>query len=143
MRKLFVRDGRDPFEVLFLIACICAAITGLFMPTSPMLHYVFGQYLSLWYGGLGVGGAISLAGVLRPRPLEVSSLIVERVGLWLLAGWLLAYGVTVIIEVPNLSSGIYITTAFGISSLVRAVQITRDINRIRKVAAEDEEAQRE
>jgi len=132
---LLVRSGRNPFEVLMLCACAIAGAAGLIAPaassnaiTATLPHWE----VVCWYSGLLAGGVISLAGVFARG---VTSLLVERVGIILLACLMLAYALALFVQVgirgtlPALITGL-----FAVACAVRFVYITADLKRMEDIA---------
>lgn len=129
--KLLVRNGRDPFELLFLVAALLVGIAGLlFDASSPNLRSALpGSLLMWWQAGLISGALISLYGISYPPPV---SLLIERTGLLLLAGLCGAYAVAIIVNAAEgLATGLFVGFAFSGASLLRSIQITRDLKRVK------------
>jgi len=132
---LLVRSGRNPFEVLLLVACAMAGVIGLVAPnasanaiTAALPHWE----VLCWYSGLLAGGVISLAGVFARG---VTSLFVERVGIILLACLMLAYALALFAQVGI--RGVLpasITGLFAVACAVRFVYITTDLKRMEDIA---------
>lgn len=139
---LVVRGGRDPFEVMFLIACVLAGISGLiFGASSPNLAVALpGDTQTYWFAGVLVGSVLGLVGAFSKPP---TGLVIERVGLALLSGLCGAYGVSIILNSANGALvGMFVTLAFGVASLIRVWQIGVDLRvlkeQLAKIKEEDE-----
>ncbi len=133
---LLVRSGRNPFEVLMLVACVATGTVGLFEPssTSNVITTLLPTWeVTTWYGGLAVGGLVGLVGVFLNGVL---SLLVERVGLIMLTCLTLAYSTAVVTQVgirgtlPALFTGL-----FAIACAIRFVYITTDLKRMEDITA--------
>jgi len=132
---LLIRSGRNPFEVLLLCACAVAGAIGLIAPgasanaiTATLPHWE----VLCWYSGLLAGGVVSLAGVFARG---VTSLLVERVGIIILACLMLAYALALFTQVgirgvlPGAVTGL-----FAVACAVRFVYITTDLKRMEEIA---------
>lgn len=135
-RALVLRTGRSPFQVLLMVACLISGVSGLFPHEQRgVIDQLAEGAAGAWYTGLIVGGSVVLVGVCMRVP---TSLLVERVGLLLLTGLFLAYGVGVYLLLGNdqVRVGGVITIACGVACGVRAWQIGRDLSRLRRALAD-------
>jgi hypothetical protein len=131
-----VRSGRNPFEVLMLIACTATGAVGLLEPTSTsnvITSLLPAWEVVTWYSGLTLGSLVSLFGVFWGG---VVSLVLERAGLVMLTCLMLAYSAAVITQVgvrgalPALFTGL-----FAIACAIRFVYITTDLKRMEDITA--------
>jgi hypothetical protein len=125
-----LRSGRNPFEVWLLAACIITgaagfittqAVSGAVARTVP--HWAG----ALWYAALFVGASISFVGIMLHG---LKSLLVERVGLLLMATFGVVYAGAVI-AVAGLN-GLFPATfvaGFAAANISRFVQIGRDLKK--------------
>jgi hypothetical protein len=133
---LLVRSGRNPFEVLMLVACVATGTVGLFQPSSTsnvIISMLPNWEVITWYSGLTLGGLVSLFGVSRSG---VVSLVLERAGLVTLTCLMLAYSTAVVTQVgvrgalPALFTGL-----FAVACAIRFVYITTDLKRMEDITA--------
>lgn len=121
--------GRRWFEAFLLVMCIGSGLLGLTGNASDRaieLNFPsWGQYL--WYGGLVLGGATALLGVLVVTYTGVG---IERAGLLLLSGLCAGYTAgAVILCVVNDSISAYLTVlvfAFALLCHNRAREARRE-----------------
>jgi hypothetical protein len=131
-RALILRSANSPFQILTVVACLISGVAGLF-PHEPsgVIDQLTGGGALIWYSGLILGAAVTLGARFFDLP---TSLLVERVGLYLLAGLALSYGVGIYLligfERARLSG--VIIMAFGVACTVRSWQIGRDLQRLRR-----------
>lgn len=128
-KALVVRRGRQPHEMAFAAACVILGGFGLVAQTSasPGLNQAFGPYVYVWYIGAFIGGLVTISGIARGT---VSALLVERIGLCILAGVCLAYASSAVLLSGwrGLAAGVFVG-AYGIASAVRVWQIGKDLDR--------------
>lgn len=123
-----VRSGRSPFELFMLAACVLSGIAGLLESktwSTSITNTLPAWQVVAWYSGILVCGAVSFGGAVTRG---VTSLLVERFGLSMLAGWTLLYSVVVIMQAGV--RGLFVAllvAAFAAASVARVVQITRDL----------------
>jgi hypothetical protein len=133
---LLVRSGRNPFEVLMLVACVATGVVGLFQPASAsnvVTSLLPSWEVATWYSGLTLGGVVGLFGVSRKG---VMSLMWERVGLIMLTFLMLAYSTAVITQVGVRGSlPAFFTGLFAIACAIRFVYITTDLKRMEDITA--------
>lgn len=133
-----LRSGRNPFEMFLLGACVLSGIVGVLAPaaTEGAVARVLPPWAgSVWYAGLFVGAGISFTGVLL-RGLK--SLLVERVGLLLLAGFFGVYAFAVFALAGW--RGVFVSlfvAAFAVAATARFVQIGRDLKKAEAPHAEE------
>jgi hypothetical protein len=131
-RSLILRSANSPFQILTVVACLISGVAGL-LPHEPsgVIDQLASGGAIIWYVGLTLGAAIALGSRLFQLPV---SLLVERVGLLLLAGVMLSYGVGIYLlisfERARLSGVIIL--AFGVACCARSWQIGRDLQRLRR-----------
>jgi hypothetical protein len=128
-----VRSGRHPHEIALLVMSFVSGMVGLAVQpaTSPALASTLsGPLLNYFYLGLIVSSGASFVGALMN---SVTGLLMERAGLILIVFLYVAYGVSVVSN-----SGIRGTTgalfgfAIAVASVVRIVQIQRDVKKVRE-----------
>lgn len=133
MRKpLLLGSSRSPFQIVVLAACVMAGIVGLLPHQSTsVLDTLAKGYAHGWYIGLIVGGGLALAS-LTLRNIALA-LLIERVGLALLAGLFTAFGISVyfLLGWDLVRTGGITTLAFGIAAAARVWQITHDLRKLR------------
>lgn len=125
-----LRSGRNPFEVWLLGACIVTGAAGFL--TSQAVSGAVARALppwagTLWYASLFVGASISFTGIML-RGLK--SLLVERVGLLLMAGFGLVYAAAVVLSAGW--SGLFVAVfvaGFAAANISRFVQIGQDLKK--------------
>lgn len=124
--------GRNPFQVFILVACVISGATTLcgYAEPSSVQSTVPQAVLILWAVALAFGGAIALIGVAIRPP---AGLLVERIGMVLLAGPALSYAGALLYvgERRAVVSGA-VVAAFGIAAVWRAVHITVDLRHFRR-----------
>lgn len=131
-----VRSGRNPFEILLLVACFAAGVVGFFQPqsSSGAINAALPYWQALcWYIGLTGGGLMGLIGVFNRG---VNSLLMERVGVVMLTCFTFGYSAAVISQVGF--RGIFpavFTGFFAVACAVRSVYITVDLKNMEKIAA--------
>lgn len=129
-QPVFVRNAREPFECMFLLACLISGGVGVAswpVSASPNLVLALGPMAYWWYVGLASGSLIGLVSCFLRAPVNIA---VERVGILLLTGLCTAYGVALLANAGGTTSGTLTTLAFGGAGAVRAWTITRDLRRI-------------
>ena len=121
--------GRHPFEIVVLVALILLGVGGLLSgsarQTSSTGELLGPVWTVLWDSVLIVGSGTALVGLFLREPL---SLLIERIGMYVLATACGAFGVAVIAsgELAYLRTGT-IFLAVAITALYRIGQLTRDI----------------
>lgn len=144
-------SARHPFEVYLLLLSIVSGLPILFGSPAPgsieaaMPHWG----VRVWGAGLALGAVVALLGVLKTRPdskartVSVTGLVLEQVGLVMVASSTLLYVVVALVYVGvSAIVPIGIVAAYGISCLMRWVQIQRAIDlefRLRREATEGEQ----
>src|SRR2546430_17175936 len=131
-RALILASSNSPFQILTVVACLISGVAGLFPHESTgVIDQLADGGALIWYSGLALGAVIALVGRFFQLPM---SLLVERVGLYLLAGVMLSYGFGIYLligfERARLSGVIIV--AFGLACAVRCWQIGRDLQRLRR-----------
>lgn len=135
-RSLILRSGSSPFEVLVMAACLISGVSGLFPhERRGVIDQLAEGGAVAWYIGLIVGGAVVLVGLFLRLP---TSLLVERVGLLLLGGLFVGYGIGIylLLGYDVVRVGGVTTIACGVACGVRAWQIGHDLNRLRRALAD-------
>lgn len=116
--QVLIVSARNPYQVTFLLAASIAGFAGFFTggaPSSKVLE-LLGPMKYLWFGGLLIGGSVALLSLWRGRN-EVA-LLWERVGLILLAGMLLAFGIaTISVEVLTVLDYVFLGLAVAAGGL--------------------------
>jgi hypothetical protein len=118
LKRIAVDYGRNVFEVFLMLLAIMSGLTGLFEPTpvtpvpgEPLLP-IWGRLI--WYGGLVLGGLITLSGLSIGLP---HGLRVEQAGLLLLVGSGLSY--VVLALGSNAVAQAAVVLVFSLTLLVR------------------------
>lgn len=140
---LGVRTGKHPHEVALLVAAFLMGTVGLLFfntvatTTTRALPFPFGHIL---YGGLAIGSGVALVGVFWSK---LTGALVERVGLYSLAGLSLGYAALIVANSGARGAGFGVfMAAFAIANLIRARQINREIGElvaVRRVLGVEEE----
>jgi hypothetical protein len=127
--------GRQPFEIALLAVAALSGATGLLIPGagSRTINELFPGTALIFHGVLLLAALVSGAGLVLNPP---TAPLVERVGMLILAGSFLAYGVGVFVSSTASSTGGIVISGFGLAALARAVQITRDLRRLQQVLRE-------
>lgn len=130
-QPLVLASGRQPFEVLLLLACVVVGTVGFFGPRGSASvtidEFICDPWRALFYGVLALSALVALVGVFLSMP---DALLVERVGLLFLSGLLITYGISVYAVGSGGASG-GIIVSFGVAAVLRCWQITRDLSRLR------------
>jgi hypothetical protein len=132
---LAIRSGRSPHELALLIPCFIVGIAGLTVPgrvSTTTLSALPLHWLYVWYGGLVLGSAVALTGLMMG---SILGMLIERVGLIVLSGQLLGYGIaiTVLFGLRGIQFGLLVG-AFAVANLWRAHQIRRESVSVRAAA---------
>jgi hypothetical protein len=118
---------REPFELWLLAACCASGLAGLLAPgrAAGVLALLPPWERYTWSAGLLLGGGTALAGVIAASPV---GLLVERIGLCVLAGWCCGYGAAVV-GVAGLRGTVAAAFVLGFAAAcaVRAWQIGRQL----------------
>lgn len=134
----FILTARhSPFEIIILLMSLLTGIINLLgFSTSPSLKAVTETlpfYVPVWGGALIAGSATALISIFRTIPM---SLILERIGLTLLATAFTSYSFAIVLAAGTRGIGTALLTgAFAAGSVVRVLQINRDIRLIGEAAA--------
>lgn len=124
--------------MFLLAACILSGLGALFGDGEPraLQRALEPWMVTAWSVMLLTGSATALTGVALPSPSW--GVLVERVGLHLLASASLAYATVIVIMngQPAVFAGL-MTGAFGAACYARAVQITRAVRRAREVVDDE------
>ncbi|MDB5733285.1 MAG: hypothetical protein JWQ03_3180 [Variovorax sp.] len=131
-RLLQVRTGRHPHELLILIASTVLGLVGTVLPgeiSSAIATVMDGWTVHAFWAGLAVFAGASLYGILKRG---VEGLLIERVGLFGLAMFYLAYSVAVIDYAGwgGLVS-VALPLCFAIGNLGRIWQIRTDLRLVK------------
>lgn len=136
MDKVVLRQGREPFEVFYLVACLISGGFGVLgLGGSPNLTLAFGPYVVWWHAGILLGAVLALGSLVARWP-SPGGLGFERTGMILLAGLLGAYGAAIFLTGGPNTGGLLIVIAFGVAPAVRAWQITADLRVLKRALAE-------
>lgn len=131
MKPLIIASGRQPFEVLLLLACVLTAGLGLAVPgagSTTIDAFIPMPWNTVFYVALGASATVGLIGVSLQVPV---SLLVERIGLLFLSGLLIAYGIALYaLYGAAVGASGAIIVAFGTAALTRSVQITMDLRKL-------------
>jgi hypothetical protein len=131
-RSLIIRSSRSPFAIVLMIACLVSGVAGL-LPHEQRstIDQLASGAAFVWYLGLLLGGTTVLAAMMLRLP---TSLLLERVGLLLLTGLFLAYGVGIymLLGFGPVRVGGVVILAFGVACGARVWQIGRDLRRLRQ-----------
>jgi hypothetical protein len=132
-----IHSGRNPYAIFLLLACALTGIAGLVSPqeTSPAVaHVLLPWELEAWYAGLVLSGAGALAALLWRG---LTSLLVERAALVVLASLTAMYSVAVVLRGGvTLSLAATVTAGLCIASVARIWQIGRDLTELRRPQGE-------
>jgi hypothetical protein len=135
-RALVLRSGRSPFQVLLMAACLISGVSGL-LPHEQrsIIDQLADGRATAWYAGLIFGGIVVLVGLFLRLP---TSLLVERVGLLLLTGLFIGYGIGIylLLGFEQVRVGGVIIIACGAACGVRTWQIGHDLSRLRRALAD-------
>lgn len=129
----FILTARhSPFEIMVLVVSLLTGVINLFgFNTSPTLEAVTRTipfYLPVWGVGLVVGAATALVSVFLTIPM---SLILERIGLSLLATLFTTYAIAVVLGAGSRGIGTALLVGcFALGSVLRVLSINRDIRLI-------------
>lgn len=128
---IIIHSGRNPYAIFLLAAIVLTGVSGLISPqhTSPVVAHLLAPWeLAAWYGGLVIAGTVSLAGLFSRG---LMSLLVERVGLVVLASLSAMYAVAVVAQGgATLSLAAGTAGSFALASAARVWQIGRDLKEI-------------
>lgn len=132
---LVIRSGRSAHELLLLIWCLISGAAGIAVPgrvSTSTLSALPGPWLYVWYIGLVVGSATAITGLVLA---SLVGLLVERVGLIILSGLLLSYGVAVVglFGLRGMQFGLLVS-ALAAANLWRAAQARRDLFAVQSAA---------
>jgi hypothetical protein len=128
-----LRSGRNPFQLYLLAACVLSGLAGLFAPASEsavVARSLPGWAVMAWYSALVAGATVSIVGVLTRG---VGSLLIERVGLAMLAGFTMLYSGLVFVDAPRGTFSALFLAAFAAACVGRFLQIGRDLKRAEAV----------
>lgn len=128
--------NREPFEVsLLLFGVIVGSATLItLIPAPPAIQAqtrVFGDLV--WVSALVLGAAVALAGIFWPRKLgvvKITPLLLEQVGLVLVAGATFVYAVSLVVT-NGFDRSVYaagLNMAFCIPALIQGRRIQRRLN---------------
>jgi len=130
-----LRSGRNPFEAYLLVACVLSGLAGLLTAEaqSSIVSTLPRWEAVAWYGGLVAGGGVCLVGVALHG---LKSLLVERIGLLMLAAFAVLYSGAVLVEAGPRGTfvGLFVA-AFAAACVGRFVQIGLDLKRAEAMEA--------
>lgn len=124
--------GRQPFEVVILMACVATGLVGLAVPgaRSPVVVSVLGDASWVWHLVLCVSGAVPLFALWAKPP---GGLIIEQASMMWLATVFCFYGAAIaVLGAPTGATAAGITFGYGVAAAVRARQIGGDLKRVRE-----------
>jgi hypothetical protein len=128
---ILVSSGRHPLAIFLLVACVLTGVAGLLSPvsTSPTVAHLLAPWeLEAWYSGLILSGGATLVGVMATG---LSSLLIERVGLVVLASLSGMYAAAIAIQGHTpLTFAAAFTGAFALGCVGRVVQINGSLRKL-------------
>lgn len=126
--------GRNPFEIVLIVAGLMAGIAGLLVPGagSRVIHEVVPGYETLWNVCLLVGAATAALSLVLRQPMTV---LIERVGMIWLFALFVPYGFAVLAlgDTPASTGGITIL-GYGLACGARVWQISYHRRALRRAA---------
>lgn len=127
----------SPFEIVVLLVSLLTGVINLAgASTSPSLTAVAGAipfYLPVWGAGLMLGSSAALVSAFLALP---TSLVLERIGLSLLATLYTSYAAAILIAAGGRGAGTaLLVSCFALGSVLRIFQVNRDIKLIGRAAA--------
>lgn len=134
----FVFTARhSPFELVILLVSLLTGVINLAgASTSPSLASVASAipfYVPVWAAGLVLGSSTALVSAFLAIP---TSLVLERIGLSLLATLFTSYAAAIVIAAGTRGFGTALLIGcFAFGSVLRIHQINRDIKLIGRAAA--------
>jgi hypothetical protein len=135
VKSLTVTSGRHPFEILMLVAAFIAGVAYILRlgGTGTPERLIPGSAVWAWYLCLAVGAGVALIGAYLPQATIVGlykSLIVERMGLFLLGASCALYEVALIAFSSHTPGTLAVIGGFASACLFRFVQAVRDVRRL-------------
>jgi hypothetical protein len=111
---------------------LLSGLIGLLDPSkaSPALAVALGPWVWTWNVGLIVGSGMALLAVIALKPLN--DVLVERIGCVWLSSLFFAYGL-IITAASGFGTYTGVVLGLGLAFTARAWQITRDLQRLRRV----------
>jgi hypothetical protein len=125
--------SRHPHQVLFLVTLAAAGVSNIVAPQnqSPVAAQLLGGHGWPFYGAVGVAALVTLAGVWMR---SLTGMLLENLGMLVLAALCIGYAIAALAVVgPKASLISAFTGAYAVACLVRAWQIRRELQRIRRV----------
>lgn len=126
--------GRNPFEIVLIVAGLMAGITGLLIPGagSRTIQEILPGYTVAWNVCLVIGAGTAALSLVLKQPLTV---LVERVGMIWLSALFTPYGVAVIaLSASPASTGGITILGYGLACAARAWQIAYHRRLLRREA---------
>lgn len=132
-RYLEVHSGRQPHEILILLASLLVGALGTVKPQG-ISHAVAATlqppWCAMFYGTMFLFALVTLVAIFFPR--RIDGLLAERVGMWALAAYFVAYAAAVLANTgPGGLVSTILPSAFAIGNVVRAIQIKKDLARLK------------
>jgi hypothetical protein len=131
-RNPIVRHGRNPVAISMFGMLLVSGVIGLVDPSkaSPALTVALGPWVWTWHAGLVVGSAAALFAVLGLKPLN--DVLIERIACVWLSSLFIAYGLIITVA-TGFATYTGVVLGLGLAFAARAWQITRDLQRLRRV----------
>jgi len=134
-RPLAVTTRAHPMAVVVLVGCVVLAVlflTGVATARALTALTSSPGFADLWASGLGVGGAVALAGALVRRGRLATALLTEAAGSLTLALALVTYAAALVVDlwgdaIPWVTVTLAATVALGCAA--RAVQCVVETRR--------------
>lgn len=126
-----VTSGRNPFEIILILAALLAGLTGLLVPGSGsgLIQRLLADWEVVWNVGLTVGAATAALSLVLKPPM---TLLIERVGMTWLAALMIPFGAAVYVLSDNpASTGAFLIAGYGVACAARVAQITHQLARLR------------
>lgn len=131
--------GRHPFQTYLLALCVVSAVPQILgRRTATSIEALLPHWIAtVWLYLLAVGALVALVGSRMPKSRYASALVIEQLGLYMVATPALIYAAAIVLYagwggIPAAS----IVFAFGLSSLIRGRDIGRVLHRARIIAAQ-------
>lgn len=136
-RLLHVRTGRQAHEIVILIASIIVGVVGAVLPedvSNAIAHVMHGWVIHTYYAGLAAFSVLTLCGILYRK---IEGLLVERVGLTVVALYYAVFAVC-IISYAGLAGamGALLPVAYTIGNSARIWQIRTDLSLLKDYLAD-------
>lgn len=136
-KPLEITTGRHPFQVAIVAACPLVALTIMLAEREPrsLDNALPAGFVNVWLAAIAVNGLICLFGIYWRHPLGWG-LMVECGGIIGLGAMVTVYSAAIaaLSGLDALASG-GLVTGIAVACWWRAVQIIRDVRRLRRVQA--------